>query len=566
MSMIAILLMTTAICGSGNAPPPVIVDDFTVTVAASTVDADITNFPMMVDLSLMPISFWDYVRTDGGNIRAYLADGTTMIPHDLTYIDFDRQIGRLYVKTDLATASSTVVRILLLDPVNTALATSDTNGRDAVWADYEVVWGFPSDVNRTGNTHTQVMTSLKTQSDWINYDYRSLTGAPNQGIACDAGTNYVSISTDTLRKMNSSFTVTVTNASALTATGIGTVTRFADGFISGGEIYVPAIKASAPWTSQHICVFNLSDLTFNRSYDVSAQAHEIGAMCTDGTTIYMMASGATETLIYRYSMTGTYLGTTTLSSSVASVQGMEYIDGKLYIQVAADIVYKAELDGTNNGEVLREFFTGNGSGLAWDGTKLHYMDTEGDLVSYKKDPARGGYRRLHFDSVYVTLPRSTIWSMGTHKWETTTAATQYAILSLGNGTTSGNRATLAARSATTSINLWNSTDSWIDPPSPYNPAAGSALAVAAKHNGTTERKIFVQGVLADTDATISARPAGAGTDMNFVMCASDTANAEAGKGYFELAWLRTDYVSDAFINADQDNFLNPGAFYTITET
>ena len=74
----------------------------------------------------------------------------------------------------------------------------------------------------------------------------------------------------------------------------------------------------------------------------------------------------------------------------------------------------------------------------------------------------------------------------------------------------------------------------------------------------------MNGILKATDNTISARPTGTGTDMDFVINASDTSNNEDGEGYYQFAWARNDYVSDAWMAADAEVMNSPGTFYTIT--
>jgi len=160
-----------------------------VTIPSGTVASDLTNFVTPIHLSEMPSGFWSGVRSDGGNLRAYQADGTTLIPHDMAFIDTDVQRGLFFVKHTIAAASDTEIVLKLLDISNAALSASDTNGRNAVWSEYEVAVVFPSSINRVdGSSRTVGNTPLV--QDWIETKYLSLTSS--QGVTFD-GTNYYAV-------------------------------------------------------------------------------------------------------------------------------------------------------------------------------------------------------------------------------------------------------------------------------------------------------------------------------------------------------------------------------------
>ena len=170
----------------GLGAPPSSAVNFNVTVAAGKVSADLVDFPLMIDLSHMPSSFWTAVRSDGGNIRVYASDGISQIPFDLTYINKTRNLGRLYAKTTLLSASSNTIVVSVLDTSLTGLSVTDTYGRNAVWSAYEVVWVFPETVNRTGKSYSQTMTGIGYQTEWKRSDYQTvLPGAPHQGVIVD---------------------------------------------------------------------------------------------------------------------------------------------------------------------------------------------------------------------------------------------------------------------------------------------------------------------------------------------------------------------------------------------
>jgi hypothetical protein len=124
--------------------------DNVVRVPAGKVTAELTNYPLYIDLSHMSDLWWSEVDAAGGNVRVYAEDGTTLLPHDVANIDKVRKTGRLYVKKTLLAASANTVTVKALASGTAALAVTDPNGRNAVWSDYSVSVVFPSKVNRTG--------------------------------------------------------------------------------------------------------------------------------------------------------------------------------------------------------------------------------------------------------------------------------------------------------------------------------------------------------------------------------------------------------------------------------
>lgn len=131
----------------------------TLTVPTGAVSADVTGFVTRVDLStITAIDWWTLVTTDGGNIRVYDTDGAPVgVPCDVAWINTGTKTGELWFRSDLLTGSdnefSIAVEVGELMPAST-----DPLGRNAVWADYEVVVapgsdykaGLTTPVDRTG--------------------------------------------------------------------------------------------------------------------------------------------------------------------------------------------------------------------------------------------------------------------------------------------------------------------------------------------------------------------------------------------------------------------------------
>lgn len=546
----------------------------TITVPAGKVSSDLTDFPLMIDLSHMPLGFWAGVRADGGNIRAYASDGITLIPHDVTHIDKTRSVGRLFVKKTLLSASANVIVLKVLSPGTTVLAVTDPNGRNAVWSDFEVVWVFPSDVNRTGNGYAQGGAGPAEFTRWIRKDYYDMPGNPHQGVAVDSSGNVVTIDTNYLRRSTvaAPTTVLASNADPLSAvvsaTGNSNLNHMSDGCIIAGELWVPANEYPVSGGhDEYLCVFNLTTLALDRFYNVSSVGRHISSIAQDPDTGTIWATDYVNgASLMQFNTSGTYLGSVSLSSSISNLQGICFVEGSILLSADATDITKVSKTGVIDVAIGNEFSnpqSGTSEGIAYANGLLFHMDGDGDMTVLEVNDDFADWARLHYENLNATLPRSQVWTMASSVyWLDLTGNLQQAFLSLANGTTSGNRATLANRSATSRLGLWNSTDTWLQ--NTFNPAYKSVFRTAAQHDGTTERRVFLDGNVEATDSVISARPTGAGTDMNFVVNASDTSGTEDGEAYYQFVWQRNEYMSDAWMAADAANMNDPATFYTVT--
>lgn len=526
--------------------------DYTLSVTA--VAENITGFPLNIDLTKLPSGFWTKVNSSGGNIRVYAANGTTQLPHDITYFNKTGQLGRLFARTDLSTAGTTIIVRVLDDQAATAPAVGDTYGRNAVWADFAVAVVFPDDTNRTGGVGRSG--SVENRTDWIEIGYKEFTGDPHQGIAVDSTGRVITIDTNYLRRYAASDlnTVLASNANPIASTGIASVNHLGDGCIIGDELFVVLeVYPNSPYNNQHICVFDADTLAFKRSYDISSYAHEVSGVAYDGTNLWI-TDFTVDNKIHKYNLTGTRLEVVTLSQNIVDMQSVTVIDGKLLISsdTTAHNYYEVEFNGTVNGVVYVRPTAGINEGLSYVDGKLYVMDGDGDCVILQRLSAYKEWRKVHNAALYFTMnPRSNVFSMAAScRWADPPGDLQQGFLSYANGTTDANRATVAYDEGPDSLAIWNSVDGWAY--ASIKPAPYSTFRLSAVHNDTVVRKLFVDGVKKVDDAGIAARPAGTGTTGQFVINASET-GAEEGFGYYQYIWLRHNVVSDAWMAADYAN-------------
>lgn len=548
-------------------PPPPAAGFYEIKVPAAKVTSDLTDFPLMVSLASLPPSFWANVRSDGGNVRVYGPDGTTMIPHDLTYINKERSLGRIYCKKTLLTAVDNKVIIGLLDSSTTKLAVTDTNGRNAVWSDYEVVWVFPEVANRSGKTHTQVTTNLLTHSEWIRTDYDALSGSPHNGISTD-GTHFISCDDIVLRRMNMSYalqqTVTDINTALSAMTGLSNFDHMGDPVCVGASTFFTVTTNDATYR-RFLVEYRTSDLTLLNAWEMTGAQRTFGAtVCYDGTHL-LIFSFENDVKFIKYTTTGTYVGEVSITGRPAEMdnyQGSTVLpNGNILVSGGNNGIYEITAAGAYVRKAYTDPHASIMEGLEYRSGTLWLLKGNGVLITLRDD-VHQDFRKLHGgDYIYADLPTFDTFTMGTTIYWTTTNS-QQGFISAYNLTTS-NGVRVAYDEGPDRLDAFATTDSWIVPPVNDNPGAYSTRRLGLKHNGTTERKLHINGAVSDTDAGIAANPGGTG-NARFLLNASRP-GFEAGECYFQTSWLRLSYLSDAWMAADGENHLTPETFYTVTE-
>lgn len=108
----------------------------TLVIPAGKVASSLTDFVTRVDLAHLGAAWWADTTSDLGNVRVKSAG--SVIPFDIVAYDRTAKTGELFFKASLTTSANTFT----IETVNgaTALAVTDTNGRNNVWVDYLAVF------------------------------------------------------------------------------------------------------------------------------------------------------------------------------------------------------------------------------------------------------------------------------------------------------------------------------------------------------------------------------------------------------------------------------------------
>lgn len=113
-----------------------------VTIDSDLVSATETNFPVYLDLSDFDSTtdVFDTCRSDGGDIRVTLSDGTTQLAREVVFIDTGAKTGELHVNIpSLSSSIDTVIRVWY-NGTDTEPEADSTYGSENTWnSNYELV-------------------------------------------------------------------------------------------------------------------------------------------------------------------------------------------------------------------------------------------------------------------------------------------------------------------------------------------------------------------------------------------------------------------------------------------
>lgn len=141
------------------------------TVQASKVEDNLADFPVYVDLSLLPEGFWTNVKDGGGDIRITTADGETELPREVVSCDTSTDTGELHFLADeLSDSVDTDFYVYYGNSGASDYATDATYGAENVWDDsYEAVYHLQESsgvaIDSTANGNNAALGSNITQGE-----------------------------------------------------------------------------------------------------------------------------------------------------------------------------------------------------------------------------------------------------------------------------------------------------------------------------------------------------------------------------------------------------------------
>lgn len=123
-----------------------------VTVPSSQVASTLTNFPVYLDLSLLPPAFHENVRSDGGDIRITTSDGTTEVAREVVSYDASTNKGEVHFKvSSLSSSVNNEFYVYYGNASATNHSDSGTYGAYNVWTAHTAVYHLKETNNTTSN-------------------------------------------------------------------------------------------------------------------------------------------------------------------------------------------------------------------------------------------------------------------------------------------------------------------------------------------------------------------------------------------------------------------------------
>jgi hypothetical protein len=573
---------------------------FEIVIGAGEVGANLTNFPVMVDLSLMPSAFWSGVNHDGGNIRAYASVGGAEYPLDIATFNHNAQDGTLWVKVPSVTVAGGASFVLVLGAsTQQRAARSGTYGLASVWSDYQSVFLGGENTDDHAST-SRVFPVMGDGATFLNVGNPEMTFAadPHQGMTWHRASGEIYTSdNNALRRYDASGTLltsnTDPNGDIMTATGMTGLIHLCDICLVGDWLIVPT-NDYPTGTKCALAVFDRTTLALVAATDVSATDPEISGICwnPDTSRLYTcrwgnmaglkawslnMSTGA----IAHLSGSGITFAPFVVGQLTNTVQAVEYWRGHYWLtDDNRDEVIRVKADGTFNIDDCPVQFaddnstsvTGNYEGICVykDGLAVLADPTLANSYMIYSTPANfdfgGGGARYGTNNGYFEatgLSGGTIWTMAVSAARS--AAKQQSLASYRDfsaGTTN-DRVTLAHRFVTPDyrIEVWDDTNSWLSPGTPVNAATGVWNRVAIKYEGTN-RELFIDGVSRASQSGITPRDAGF---TAFSVGIDDTTASESFDGDMAFAYIYPGALSADWLAAEYSMLSNPAGFYTITE-
>jgi hypothetical protein len=554
----------------------------TITIASGKVTANLANFPLYVDLADMPAGFWTDTR-DGRDLRAFV--GAAECPIDLVWIDVGTQKGALFVKVPtIFTAAVTTIE-LRWNGASTSYPVTAPYGRNAVWSDYETVLllGETGGDDRTGKS----MATINGDPDLFELTATSSVDVNSHQGVCWDGTHFYTVDTNTIRKWSAAWAVVATNADPLAAAAIGgspTVNHCGDPDVRDGRLYIPidCYPAVGGLYNSHIAVFNAADLSFIESFSIAVTGIEAAsiAYCDRDKCLYIVDYVSDNDLVYRFDpLTGTPRGTLKLDCAIPAKQGITWWHDYFWIsQDTNDETVRVSYSGECSKGNLADGSGGIGFGSL--STEYEGIGAKGDSIVQLIDSgaderiqtwrpyrlaksAQGGMRNLGTSSNVKANGRAslTTYTLAVSMIVDTGGANRCAVSYLNPAAlaSANQRQVIAHRHTGVTVSIWDASNSWLDA-SPAVSSVGTVRRVHAVYDGTTSRRLFVDGTQRNSQLGIVALPASR-TELRLTVEDDDV--LEPFNGRIGFVYLRGSALTAAWIAGEYANLNSPNTFYAI---
>jgi hypothetical protein len=180
---------------------------FKITILASQVNGDLTDFPVYVNLADLPNDFFSVVNGSGADIRITTADRKTQTAFELVSLDTANGQGELWFKAPFLSGTTDTDFYLLAGNSNVqAYAEDHLFGAQNVWSNgFVAVYHMNEDPTGTVEDSTRHNNDGTSLGSMINSDL--VTGQLGKAIDFDGSNDYLNTSLDPLNEVGTTMTV-----------------------------------------------------------------------------------------------------------------------------------------------------------------------------------------------------------------------------------------------------------------------------------------------------------------------------------------------------------------------
>ncbi len=182
------------------------------TIASGKVDADLTDFPIYVNLADLGAThnFWTKAKTDCSDIRVTKADGITELPREIIDCSIANKKGELHFKAQGTLSSSGSNNFYIYYGNSTAVdyAANAALGRENVWdANFKGVWHMNQEPVSTNKIADSTASHADMQPTGSMASSDSVNGYIGKAINFNSISNTYLISTNSNLNLSTNFTI-----------------------------------------------------------------------------------------------------------------------------------------------------------------------------------------------------------------------------------------------------------------------------------------------------------------------------------------------------------------------
>ena len=156
-----------------------------ITIDNTKVSADLTDYPVYLDLSELGTDFFDNVQNGGGDIRITTSDEETEVPREIVSCNTTAETGEVHFKGDLSGSTDTDFYVYYGNSEASDYAITATYGAENVWnSNYKAVYHMKDADDSTSNSNDGTATGATSGA----------TGQIGDGYDFDGSDDYIDIS------------------------------------------------------------------------------------------------------------------------------------------------------------------------------------------------------------------------------------------------------------------------------------------------------------------------------------------------------------------------------------